>query len=163
MLDTSFVDESHIAVCSADSLVTVWNWRTRDRTGHVLKVRAMPQGACRLDDRRLVVAGGDATLRIFDWRSGVEVRFPKEAGGETGVAGGFYAHDFTIRGVVGTNRSSGWHLVGGEAPSGAEPIMYQTHPFDQGEQEARSAMMFFDKRREEALVFSIPSPFINSI
>jgi len=166
VLDMCFVDESHIAVCSADSLVTVWDWRKRERAGHVLKVRAIPQGACRLDDRRLVVAGGDATLRIFDWQSGAEVKFPKEAGGETGVAGGFYAHDFTIRGVVGTSRPSSWHLVGDESPpgdssptaSGAEPIMYQTHPFEQGQQEARAAMLTFDKRREEALVFAMPRP-----
>jgi len=82
ILGIGLVGKDKIATCGACKAVKVWNFETGELI-HETPTRGIAGGVCCLDDSKIAIGGGDATLRIHDWTTGKDIA-------------NFYAHDLTI-------------------------------------------------------------------
>ncbi|CAE8735665.1 unnamed protein product [Polarella glacialis] len=110
VLNVSLVGKCHIASCGSDKEVKIWNFETGELV-HKIQTRGIASAVAMIDEHVIAIAGGDATLRIYDWSKGKDL---------TGKHG-FYAHDMTLRSVAKLRHSdqaqSNWTTC---------PIMYQS-------------------------------------
>jgi len=105
------LEKGILASCSGDFTCKIWNFETGECL-HTIQTHGHPTCAVRLDSNRMAIGGGDASIRVYDWRNGKDLMGPR----------GFFAHEFIINWMTRfyeEDSESQW----------LEPMMYRTtHP-----------------------------------
>ncbi|CAJ1443676.1 unnamed protein product [Effrenium voratum] len=113
--------KQHLVSCSGDKTVKVWNFETGELEREI-PTRGIASDACMIDDGTIFIAGGDATIRIYNWREDKEVKQ-------------FYAHDLTLQFCapvfLAQKDPRNWTEV---------PIMYQNITYPENEADSKCAL-----------------------
>jgi len=136
VLHLCLCSERHLAACSADNAVRVWDVETGTCVQQTV-TRGYAMATVRLQDKIVVIAGGDCTMRVYDWTHGKDLK------GELG----FYAHDAVIRDAnpifLSDADSANWTQ---------QPIMYRTCPHKVSIVDTRAALSHMRKIWKDAIV-----------
>jgi len=103
------LDKEHLASCSGDNSVKIWNFDT-GACLHTIPTHGFPNCGIRIDGDRFAIGGGDCSIRLYNW---------KEKRDELGE-GGFYAHEFSVQWM------SRVFFEDADDSNFIDPIMYRT-------------------------------------
>jgi len=121
VMGVSLISREHIVTCAGDKAFKIWNFETMELVCSV-ETRGHPSHACRVDDERILVAGGDATIRVYNWKEGKDEK-------------SFYAHDlpllYSAPMFFQQKDERNWTTV---------PIMYQSVTYPENEMGAKRAL-----------------------
>lgn len=136
ILSVCYAGKGIIATCSGDKTVKIWDWTTAEMLGET-KTRGIASDACMVDEDRIFIAGGDATIRIYNWKQDKDEKQ-------------FYAHDMTLQGCAPVCKSrrddpKNWTK---------DPIMYLNLKYPENEADSKAALETMRKVLYNALHYT---------
>jgi len=141
VLNVGVAGPGQVASCCGDKEMKIWNWVTMELLRTVRTPQGMPCAVCYLDEQVLAMCGGDATIRILDWKEGVKDLVGKR---------GFNAHDFSI------SDCAGLYSEDNDEANFTDPIMYCTVEKEKGEIDAKLAIDQHKSVLREAIDYVMP-------
>eukprot|EP00933_Yihiella_yeosuensis_P017026 TRINITY_DN14343_c0_g2_i2.p1 TRINITY_DN14343_c0_g2~~TRINITY_DN14343_c0_g2_i2.p1 ORF type:complete len:469 (-),score=82.76 TRINITY_DN14343_c0_g2_i2:431-1837(-) len=85
VLSVNLIDPCHMASCGSDKEIKIWNFETGELVASI-ETRGIASSIVPVDDSVIAIAGGDATVRVYDWKHGQDLMGKH----------GFYAHDMSL-------------------------------------------------------------------
>lgn len=132
-----YAGKNIIATCSGDKTVKIWKLEEPEPLLLCkLTTRGIASDVCMIDDATVFIAGGDATIRIYNWKEERDVTQ-------------FYAHDITLQCCVPVRRADVDPELWTEVP-----IMYQNVTYPENEEDSRAALEQMRKVLYNALHYS---------
>ncbi|CAK9051820.1 F-box/WD repeat-containing protein lin-23 (Abnormal cell lineage protein 23) [Durusdinium trenchii] len=123
ILGLAYAGEEKIVTCSGDKSVKIWDLSADPPELKCdIATRGIASDACMVDEETVLIAGGDATIRVYNWQQDKEVKQ-------------FYAHDMTLQCCTPffqhQNDPQNWT---------EKPIMYQNVTYPQNEEDSKAAL-----------------------